>query len=141
MYVDTVVVGPRCGNLYRLGQFIGDALAVALGGDLQQFAPFVRERKQRLLMRLFPLQQLFNPGGQQWPMRLFNGKVFAEVEHGALLDLVADTDGFDDPIGVVGFALVKRFGFGSSNIHAQSVRDKSTKIKAKQQIKWHYNAS
>jgi hypothetical protein len=87
------------------------------------------------------LQQLFNPGSQQWPMLLINGKVFSEVENGALLNLVADTDGFDDPIGVVGFALVKGFSFGFSNIHAQRVREKLVKIKTTSKIKWHYSAS
>ena len=62
-------------------------------------------------------------------MHGLNGKVFAQVEQRALLDLRSFTHGFNDPIGKGVFAMLRCFSFGSSNIHGASIGAIPEKIK------------
>jgi hypothetical protein len=73
------------------------------------------------------LQKLFNSGGQQRPVHRLNGKVFAQIEQRALLDLRSDTHGFNDPIGIGIVTMIRCFRFGSSNIHGSSMGENPKK--------------
>ena len=65
------------------------------------------------------IEQLADTGAQERPVLAFDREVAAEVEQGALSDLVLVALALNETVGVIGFAVLSCAGFGASDEHGE----------------------